>query len=49
MERFSKVFPSCSRLSTYLPHQVDEKQSRAQWDGQKQQLKITMRRVDTET
>eukprot|EP00892_Ulva_mutabilis_P001634 jgi/Ulvmu1/11471/UM077_0015.1 len=37
------------RLSTYLPHKVDEGKSKAEWDARKQQLKITMRRLDVET
>ena len=34
----------CSRLNTYLPHEVDSDKSIAQWDAKKHQLKITMRR-----
>lgn len=35
----------CSKLSTYLPHKVDEVRSRAEWDSRTHKLKITMRIV----
>jgi PIH1 CS-like domain len=35
----------CSRLSTYLPHKVDDEQSTAQWDRASRTLKIMLKIV----
>ena len=33
----------CSKLTTYLPHKVDEHKSNAKWDSKKEELRITLR------
>ena len=36
---------SCSKLGLHLPHPVDHKTGKAQWDSAKQTLTVTLRMV----
>jgi len=40
MSNFVHLF--CRRLGLYLPHEVDEKQTKAKWISDKEELHVTL-------